>query len=124
MIVQQNEQAADIPKTFSYRNNFELYISSFLFAFSIDDVENYDLNTHENSKYLFYHFNDYVKAYGSHQRKIKHTRKMKDSVCTQEVEERSKQFLTEKIIHGAEFQNHYNTPIEKNPEMRETVESN
>ena len=53
LIAQQNEQAADIPKKFSYRNSFELYISSFLSAFSIDDVEKYDLFTHENFKYLF-----------------------------------------------------------------------
>ena len=66
LIAQQNEQAADIPKKFSYRNSFELYISSFLSAFSIDDVEKYDLFTHENFKYLFYRFNDHVKAYGSH----------------------------------------------------------
>ena len=49
---------------------------------------------------------------------------MKDFVGLQKVEERSKQFLIEKIIHGVEFQNPYNTPVEKNPEIIETVESN
>ena len=72
LIAQQNEQAAFIPKK-SYRNSFEAYISQFLQVFSIDDVEKYDLFAHKNSKYLFYSFNDYVKAYDSHRRKIRHT---------------------------------------------------
>ena len=69
LIAQQNEQAAFIPKK-SYRNSFEAYIRQFLQVFSIDDVEKYDLFAHKNSKYLFYRFNDYGKAYDSHRRKI------------------------------------------------------
>ena len=38
---------------------------------------------------------------------------MKYFVGLQKVEERSKYFLIEKIIHGVEFQNPYNTPVEK-----------
>ena len=49
---------------------------------------------------------------------------MKEFVGLQKVEERSKQFLIEKIIHGVAFQNPYNTPVEKKPEIIETVESN
>ena len=64
-----------------------------------------DLYAHKNAKYLFHGFNDYVKAYGSHRRKIRHTRKFKDSVEMQKFEEKSKQFLVEKIIHGAKFKN-------------------
>ena len=111
LIAQQNEQAADIPKKFSFRSSFELHISSFLSAFSIDDAEKYDLFTHKKSKYLFYSFNDSVKTYGSYRRIIRHTLKMKDSVGLQEVEKRSKQFLIEKIDHGVKFQNPYNTPV-------------
>lgn len=65
LIAQQNEQTAFIPKKISYRNGFEPYISQFLRVFSLDDVEKYDLYAHKNAKYLFYWFNDYVKAYGS-----------------------------------------------------------
>ena len=42
----------------------------------------------------------------------------------QKVEEKSKQFLIEKIIHGVEFNNPYNIEIEKKPDIVETVESN
>ena len=72
-------------------------------GFSIDDVEKYDLHANKNSKYLFYRFNDYVKAYGSKRRKIRHTQKLKDSAGLKKVEDRKKQFLIEKIIHSVEF---------------------
>ena len=62
---QQNENAAFILKKFANRNTFEKYINSFLAAFSIDDVEKYDLFANKNSKYLFYRLTNYVKAYGS-----------------------------------------------------------
>ena len=47
---------------------------------------------------------------------------MTDSVAMQKIEEKSKQFLVEKVIHGIEFQNPYNITIEKDPEIIETVE--
>ena len=123
-MAQQNEQAANIPKKISYRNTFESYMNNFLPVFSIDDVKKYDLFTTKNSKYLFYRFNEYVKAYGSHRRKIKHTFKMRDSVNMKKIEARSKQFLIEKNINGVEFANPYATSIEQKPEIIGTVESN
>lgn len=109
-MAQQNQQATNIPAIFFQGNTFQSYINNFLPAFSTDDVEKYNLFTNKNSKYIFYRFNDYVKAYGSRRRKIKHTLKMKDSVGMQKIEARSKQFLVEKIIHGVEFTNPYMLP--------------
>ena len=123
-MAQQNEQAANFPKKNSYRNIFESYMNNFLPVFSIDEVKKYDLFTNKNSKYLFYRFNEYVKAYGSHRRKIKHTFKMKDSVSMQKIEARSKQFLIEKNINDVEFANPYATSIEQKPEIIDTVERN
>ena len=109
LLAQQNGNAAFIPKIFSYRRSFESYVSQFLQAFPIEDLEKYDLLAHKNSKYLFHCFNDYIKAYGNLRHKIKHTRKMLDTIGLQKVEEKSKQFLIEKIIHGVEFQSPYLT---------------
>ena len=123
-IAQQNEEAAFIPKKLSYRNEFEVYISQFLRAFSVDDVEKYDLYAHKNVKYLFYRFNDYVKVYGSYRQEFRHTRKFKDSIGMQKVEEKNKQFLIENVIHGVEFKNPYNIVLEKKSEIIETMEHN
>ena len=124
LIDQQNEDAAFIPKEFAYRNSLEKYISSFLSAFSIDDVEKYDLYANKNSKYLFYRFNEYIKAYGSKRRKIKHTQKLKDSIGLKKIEERNTQFLVEKIIHSVQFQNPYTNSVEQKPEIIDVVETN
>ena len=77
---QQNEEAAFIPKNLSYSNSLENYISSFLESFSIDDQEKFDLLAFKNSKYLFHHFNKFIKVYGNPRYRLLPTRKMRDSV--------------------------------------------
>ena len=124
LLSQQNDEAAYVPKKFSYRDTFEKYISSFLQNFSIDDQEIFDLLAFKNSKYLFYRFNDFVKAYGNPRYKLLHTRKMLDSVALQKVEDKNKQLLVEKIIHGVEFENFYQANPEQKPKMIKTIESN
>lgn len=49
---------------------------------------------------------------------------MLDPVGLQNVEEKSKQFLIEKIIHWVESGNPYLIVVEKKPEIIETIESN
>ena len=111
-------------KKFSYRNSFETYVSSSLQSFTIDDQEKFDLLAFKNSKYLFYRFNDFIKAYGNPRYKLLHTKKMLDTVGLQKVEYINKQFLLEKIIHGVEFENLYATDSEKNPKIISTIEGN
>ena len=124
MLSQQNDEVAYVPKKFSYRNSFEAYISSFLQSFSIDNQEKFDLLAFTNSKYLFYHFNDFIKAYGNPRYKLLHTKKMLDTVGFQKVEQKNKQFLLEKIIHGIEFENIYATDSERKPETMSMIEGN
>ena len=124
LLSQQNDEAAYVPKKFSYNDTFEKYITSFLQNFSIDDQEKFDLLSFKNSKYLFYRFNDFVKIYGNPRYKLLHTRKMLDSTALKKLEDRNKQFLVEKIIQGVEFENIYQSHPEQNPEMIQTLESN
>ena len=49
---------------------------------------------------------------------------MSDSVGLKKVEDKNNQFLIEKIIHGVEFENFYQSNPEKKPEIMETIESN
>ena len=112
LLSQQNDEAAYV------------YISSFLQSFSMDDQEKFDLLAFKNSKYLFYRFNSFLKAYGNPRYKLLHTRKMLDTVGLQKVEEKNKQFLLEKITHGIEFENLYPTDSERKPEIISTIEGN
>ena len=47
---------------------------------------------------------------------------MLDTVGLQKVEQKHKQFLLEKIIHGIEFENLYATDSERKPEIMSTIE--
>ena len=96
LIAQQDGTKAIIPKRISYHFSFEKFINKYLPLFSIDDAEEFDLFANKNSKYLFYKFNDQIKALGGGKRIIRHTAKMKDSISLKKIEERDRQFLVEK----------------------------
>ena len=108
----------------SYNKSFEEYISNFLQQFSIDDQGKFDLLAFKNSKYLFYRFNDFIKAYGNPRYKLLHTRKMLDTVAVEKIEEKNKQFLIEKLIHSVEFEDLYATNPERKPEILYLMEKN
>lgn len=95
-----------------------MYISTFLQYFSIDDQEKFDPLAFKNSKYLFYCFNNFIKAYGNPRYKLLHTRKMLDTVGMKKAEEKNKQILTEKIICGTEFENLFKSDSERKPECQ------
>ena len=126
LLSQQNDEVAYVPKKSSYRNSFEAYISSFLLSFLIDDQEKFDLLAFKNSKYLFYRFNDFIKSYENLRYKLLHNRKMLDTVGLQKVDEKKffLKFLIEKIIHGIEFKNLYETNSENKPKILSTIERN
>ena len=92
LLSQQNDEAAYVPKKFFYNNSFEKYITTFLKAFSIKDQEKFDFLAFKNSKYLFYRFNDFVKAYGNPRYKLLHTRKMLDSVGLKKLKIKTRNF--------------------------------
>ena len=71
------------------------------------EFEKFDLYAHENAKYLFYRFNDYIKMSGGKRQTIKYTLKVGLKI----IEERDQQFLLEKIIHTVEFKNPYENSI-------------
>ena len=101
-----------------------MYISTFLQYFSIDDQEKFDPLAFKNSKYLFYRFNNFIKAYGNPRYKLLHTRKMLDTAVMKNVEEKNKQILTEKIICGTEFENLFKSDSERKPEIMSIIEGN
>ena len=124
LLSQQNKEAALVAKKFSYFNSFENYITQFMQNFSIDEQEKFDLLSFKNSKYLFYVFNSFVRLNGNPRYRLLHTRKMKDSVALENIEDKNKQFLVEKLIQGVEFESAYENRFETKPQAVETMEDN
>ena len=79
----------------------------------MDDAEKFDLFANKNCKYLFYKFNDQIKALGGEKQIIRHTAKLKDSISLEKIEETQVVFLLKKIIHSIEFSNLYENSAEK-----------
>ena len=50
LIAQQDATKKFIPKRISHRQEFEKNIKQLLPAFTVDEIEKYDLNTNKNSK--------------------------------------------------------------------------
>ena len=125
LLPQQDETKAIIPKRIAYHYSFDKYIENYLPSFSVDDIEKLDLYANKNSKYVSYKFNDLIESLqGEEKLIIRHTTKVKDSVSLNAIEEKDRQFLIEKIIHGIEFNNPCNISSEKKPEITGTVEKN
>ena len=123
LLAQQDETKAIIPKRIAYHYSFEKYIKNYLPSFSVDDIEKFDLFANKNSKYLLYKFNDWIESLqGAEKLTIRHTAKVKDSFGLKKIEDKDRQFLIEKIIHGIEFNSSYKISSEKKPNIIDTTE--
>ena len=67
-MAQQDDTKALALKRIAYRHSFEKYVETFLPSFSIDDVAKCDFFANKKSKYLFYKFNDEIKAFEGEKR--------------------------------------------------------
>ena len=76
-------------------------------------------------KILLYEFNNWIESLqGPKKPIIRHTPKAKDLVSLKTTEDTDRQFLTEKIIHGIEFNNPYDISSKKTPDIIDKVEKN
>ena len=124
-MAQQDETKAIIPKSITYYYSFQKYVKNYLPYFSLDDVKKFDLYENRSSEHLLYKFNDLIESLERAEKLvIWHTVKAKDSVSLKTIEDRDRQFLIEKIIHGFEFTNPYVNSIEKKTEIINTVAKN
>ena len=125
LLAQQDETKAIIPKRITYYYSFQKYVKNYLPYFSVDDVKKFDLYENRSSEHLLYKFNDLIESLERAEKLvIWHTVKAKDSVSLKTIEDRDRQFLIEKIIHGFEFTNPYVNSIEKKTEIINTVAKN
>ena len=79
-VAQQDESKQFIPKRISYPYSFEKYMRNYIPSFSIDEIENLDMLSNKNVKYLLYKFNDWIKSLGAEKVFIRHSSKVNDIV--------------------------------------------
>ena len=69
-MTQQDDTKALALKLIAYRHSFEKYAETFLPSFYINDVAKCDFFANKISKYLFYKFNDEIKAFEGEKRVV------------------------------------------------------
>ena len=121
---QKDELKQFIPKQISYQYSFEKYTRSYLPSFSLEEIDKLDLLSNKNAKYLLYKFKDWIESMGAVKILISHTLKVRGKIGLQKIEEKDKQFLTEKIIAKKENKNPYEIKTEKEPEIMLENENN
>ena len=107
LLAQQDETKKIIPIRIAYHHSFEKYIKSYFLSFSIEEAEKFDLHPNKNSKYLLYKFNNLIESLGAGKLLIRHTSKAQATNGLKKNEEKDKQFLIEKIVHGIENKSLY-----------------
>ena len=84
LLTQQDELKQFIPKQISYHYSFEKYTRSYLLSFSLEEIDELDLLSNKNAKYLLYTFNDWIESMGAERILIRHTSKVRDKIGLQE----------------------------------------
>ena len=113
LLAQLDKTKKIILKRKAYHHSFEKHIKSYLPSFSIEEAEKFDLYANKNAKHLLYKFNDWIESLGAEKLLIRHTSKAQITYGVKKYEEKDKQFLIEKIIHGIENENPYTISSKK-----------
>ena len=71
-------------------------------AFSASKKNKLDIFTNKNSKFLFYHLNDYLEQNGDQLKKIKHSIVTQDYVAAEEIQDKNWKYLVESVISLSE----------------------
>ena len=74
ILAQNNPVSGEIDHSFTFDRDYVTYFEWLANAFSTSKKERLDIFTHKNSKFFFYHFNDYLQQRGEDIKKIKHSR--------------------------------------------------
>ena len=71
-------------------------------AFSTPKKHQLDIFTNKNSKFFFYHFNDYLQQNGEQIKKIKHSVVTQDYIAAQEIQDKNWQYFIESVLTFSE----------------------
>ena len=80
MYVQENYEKKLLKLELSYAGGFGSYRSKYLTVIKLVSYDKYDMLTHENSKFLFYQYNDYLDRNKRPMGRVKHTIILEDEV--------------------------------------------
>ena len=98
ILAQANPISGEIDHAFTFDHNYTTYFQWLTDAFNESTKNKLDILTNKNSKFLFYHFNDYLQQSGKEIKKIKHSVVTQDYLAAEKVQDRNWKYFVESVL--------------------------
>ena len=98
ILAQANPISGEIDHTFTFDRDYVTYFQWLTDAFSESKKNKLDIFTNKNSKFLFYHFNDYLQQNGDQIKKIKHSVVTQDYIAAEQIQDKNWKYFVESLL--------------------------
>ena len=98
ILAQANPISGEIDHAFTFHRNYTTYFQWLTDAFNESTKNKLDILTNKNSKFLFYHFNDYLQQSGKEIKKIKHSVVTQDYLAAEKIQDRNWKYFVESVL--------------------------
>ena len=95
---QTNPISGEIDHSFTFDRDYATYFQWLTDAFNESTKNKLDIFTNKNSKFLFYHFNDYLQQSGKETIKIKHSVVTQDYLAAEKIQDRNWKYFVESVL--------------------------
>ena len=90
--------SGEIDHTFTFDRDYVTYFQWLTEAFSASKKNKLDIFTNKNSKFLFYHFSDYLEQNGNQMKKIKHSIVTQDYIAAEKIQDKNWKYFVESVL--------------------------
>ena len=98
ILAQANPISGEIDHAFTFDRNYATYFQWLTDAFNESTKNKLDILTNKNSKFLFYHFNDYLQQSNKKIKKIKHRVVTQDYLAAEKIQDRNWKYFVESVL--------------------------
>ena len=98
ILAQANPISGEIDHSFTFDRDYVTYFQWLTDAFNETKKNKLDIFKNKNSKFLFYHFNDYLQQSGRETIKIKHRVVTQDYLAAEQIQDRNWKYFIESLL--------------------------
>ena len=100
--LQEDETKKFNEREFVYDHTYQQYYDQFLLKINQQDDDRLDVLTNENSKFLFYHFNDFLTCLNVMRLRVRHSKTTNDDLAIDIIQNENWQYFIERILEACE----------------------
>ena len=102
---QEDETKKWIDFEFILSDDYKDYFMKYLVNIKDGEDEKYDMLTNKNSKFLFYHFSDYLKQINEPTKPVRHSVVLNDEISLEILQNKNWQYFKERILQFCQLNN-------------------